>query len=453
MNIIGTQASVDQTLYIKTIITNYNTQKQYTAITITINAAVCDCSAMLWTDPTPTAVTAPVAGTTNQVFPLPVQDTSNAATNGAFAKCFLNNGSCPSTGTFPISDVKYDDGSPSGIALPNWFEITQANDNNQNLVIKPTGASHIGTHKIKVVFGSTHGPNPNYQALTITVTCQVVSITQPANPTQNLSYNVYDPSNTKHQWTSADYTQVPPCGYTLSSSFTWTGVDASAALTSTDGALTIYTTRKTNAGSFPLKLSNTVTIASNGPAGSTTITPSGDNEKIVFTVTVVDPCITATINDLTFTPSTLAVTDGQSASVTFQVPTNNVMDTHNDPALLCGTTSFGVFTDQSDTAPTNGWAVITGPVNGVYTVLVDTTKDLTLIDDQASVSKTLQLKSTLDSYNQRTKYTALTVSISAAACDCSALKWTNPAAHNSAVVAVGASETLTVPVPTEDTTA
>lgn len=250
---------------------------------------------MLWTNPTPTAVTAAVAATTTQAFPLPVQDTSNKSTNGAFAKCFLNGGTCPSTGTFPINNVKYDDGSPSGIALPNWFEISQANNNNQNLVIKPTGASHIGTHKIKVVFDSTHGPNPNYHALTITVTCQVVSITQPSNPNTNLSYNVYDPSNTKHQWTSADYTQVPPCGYTLQSSFTWTGVDASTALTSSNGALTIYTTKKSNAGTFALKLSNTVTIASNGPAGSSTFTPANDNEKIVFTVTVVDPCTTATI--------------------------------------------------------------------------------------------------------------------------------------------------------------
>ena len=65
------------------------------------------------------------------------------------------------------------------------------------------------------------------------------------------------------------------------------------------------------------------------------------------------------------------------------------MDTHNDPALLCGTTSFGVFTDTSDTAPTNQWAVITGPVSGTYTVLVDTTKDLTLIDNQSNLSITL----------------------------------------------------------------
>ena len=81
----------------------------------------------------------------------------------------------------------------------------------------------------------------------------------------------------------------------MSSSFTWTGVDATSALTSSAGALTIYTTQKTQAGTYAVKLSNTVTIASNNGSPST-FTPSGDGEKILFTVTVVDPCTTATIN-------------------------------------------------------------------------------------------------------------------------------------------------------------
>ena len=147
---------------------------------------------MLWTNPTSKAVIAAVAATTTDSFPLPVQDTSNTASNGAFAKCFLNSGTCASSGTFPIADVKYDDGSASGIALPAWFEISQAANNAQNLVIKPTAAAHIGTHKIKVIFDSTYGPNPNYEAMVITVTCQVVSIAQPSAPVSNLSYNVYD---------------------------------------------------------------------------------------------------------------------------------------------------------------------------------------------------------------------------------------------------------------------
>jgi hypothetical protein len=129
------------------------------------------------------------------------------------------------------------------------------------------------------------------------------------------------------------------------------------------------------------------------------------------------------------------------------------MVAHSDPALLCGTTSFGIFTDTSDTAVPNNWAVITGPVSGTYTVAVDTTKDLSLIANEASKTHTLQIKSTLDAYTSRTNYTPLTVSVSQTACDCSKLAWTNPSAHNSATVAVGGTETLTVPVPTANTAA
>ena len=194
-----------------------------------------------------------------------------------------------------------------------------------------------------------------------------------------------------------------------------------------------------------------MTIASNGPASNSVFTPANDGEKVVFSITIVDPCAAATVTSLTFSSATIAVADGATATSTFTVPTNSVMEAHSDPALLCGTTSFGIFTDTSDTAVNNNWAVITGPVSGTYTILVDTTKDLTLIDNQASVSIVLQVKSWLDSYTSQKVYTPITVSLSTASCDCSHLKWTNPSAHNSAVVAVGATETLTVPVPTEDT--
>lgn len=125
LSLIGTNPTTNQVIYVKTVLKLYTTQKQYTAFTVTINEATCDCTSMLWTAPSVTAVTARVAFTTTETFPLPVQDTSNSASNGAFAKCFLAGGpGCASTGTFPIGDVKYDDGSASGIALPSWFEIT-----------------------------------------------------------------------------------------------------------------------------------------------------------------------------------------------------------------------------------------------------------------------------------------------------------------------------------------
>jgi len=216
---------------------------------------------------------------------------------------------------------------------------------------------------------------------------------------------VYDATNAYHDFTSATYTQVPDCGYTVTNSWSWEGVDATTALTSSGGALSIFTTKKAEAGTYEVKLSNAITIASNGPAGSTTFTPASDSEKTVFTVIITDPCATATINSLVFSPSSISVVDKQTATTTFSDPTNSVMDTHSDPALLCGSTSYQIFLDTSDTALTLAWAVLSGPVSGVYTITIDTTVDLSLIADEASVTHSLQIKSTLDSYTARTAYT------------------------------------------------
>lgn len=201
-------------------------------------------------------------------------------------------------------------------------------------------------------------------------------------------------------------------------------------------------------------MSNTITIASNGPAGSTTFTPSGDSEKVVFDVTVTDPCTTATINSLTFSPTSISVTDGGTATATFTVPTNSVMDTHSDPALLCGETSFALFKDNDGTdtivAANAEWAVLSGPVTGTYTVSIDTTKDLTLIDNESSVTHSIYIKSTLNSYTSRVGYTQLDVVVNSVGCQCSHLQWDNPT-HVTQTVAVGTPYTGNVPIPTANT--
>ena len=415
-----------------------------------IGETTCDCSALLWTNPSSTTVNLAVGSTDTPSFPLPTADTSNTATNNAFAKCYAGASppGCASTGSFSSSDIKLDDGTASGTSLPSWMTFTSSGTSSQTLSLAPTDGTALGTHNIKVIFTSTYGPNPDYTALTIVISCQVTSITQPAAPTTNLSYNVYDATIT-HDFTSATYTQVPDCGYAVTNSFSWEGVDASTSLTSTGGSLAVFTTKKAEAGSYQVKLSNTITIASNGPAGSSTFTPASDSEKVVFTITVTDPCTTATINSLTFSPSSISVQDKGTATTTFSAPTNSVMDTHSDPALLCGATSFALYSDTSDTALSTAWAVLSGPVNGVYTITIDTTVDLTLIGNEASVSHSIQVKSTLDSYTSRTGYTQLDITITEVGCDCSYLQWVNPS-HLTPTVAVGTPYTGTVPVPTAD---
>ena len=73
--------------------------------------------------------------------------------------------------------------------------------------------------------------------------------------------------------------------------------------------------------------------------------------------------------------------------------------------LLCGATTFALYADTSDTALSSAWVVLTGPAsNGEYTITIDTTVDLTLIDNEASVTHNIQVKSTLSEYTSRTNY-------------------------------------------------
>ena len=95
--------------------------------------------------------------------------------------------------------------------MPSWITFTSSGTETQTITLSPTDGTAIGTHDLRVIFTSTNGPDPEYIALTITVTCEVTSITPPSAPTTNLEYIVYDPTNNYHDFTNAVYTQVPDC--------------------------------------------------------------------------------------------------------------------------------------------------------------------------------------------------------------------------------------------------
>ena len=111
----------------------------------------------------------------------------------------------------------------------------------------------------------------------------------------------------------------------MSNSFSWEGVDTTTSITANGAALSIFSTQKADDGSYPVKLSNTITIVSNGPASNTVFTPAADADKTVFTIIVVDPCKTATIDAITFSGGSVSVQDGQSATTTFSAAGNSVI--------------------------------------------------------------------------------------------------------------------------------
>ena len=169
--LITNESTLAVVIYVKTQLVSYTSQTQYTAFTVNINEATCDCTALLWTNPATTSVALAVGSSDTPTFPLPTSDDSNRSSNTAFDKCYVSGANCPTTGSFSASDVKYDDGTPSGTSLPAWITFTTTGSETQTITLSPTDGTHEGTHNIKVVFDSTYGPNPDYTALTIVVSC------------------------------------------------------------------------------------------------------------------------------------------------------------------------------------------------------------------------------------------------------------------------------------------
>ena len=212
---------------------------------------------------------------------------------------------------------------------------------------------------------------------------------------------------------------------------------------------------------YAVYFTNSIAIASNGPAGASTFNLNANNEQVSFNIAVTDPCAATTANAVVFKDgsanviTSLTVTDGAAAAtVTIDAPTNSFA-TSEGVADRCGSMSAVVYSDNdgNDTNPTNNWAIITGPdfTTGAYTLTIDTTMDLSLIAAEATVAKVLYVKTVVSSYSSQEQYSTFTINIGEAACDCTALLWTNPSV-TSVALAVGATDTPTFPVPTADTT-
>ena len=205
-------------------------------------------------------------------------------------------------------------------------------------------------------------------------------------------------------FTNDVWTQTPDCGYDWTNSFAWEGSTSTDAFAITGGSLVVSTSKRSLAASHEVKLVNTLTIPYNGPGGSTTFTPASDADKVVYTIVIEDPCLTATIDDVVFLDDTSAavtsasVTDGGQVTVTFTAPSDSVTTGQSSTTNLCGNMNFGLYLDTSDTALDTSAISLSGPVDGVYTIHLDTSVDLDLIADQSSVTKSIQLKTRFNEY-------------------------------------------------------
>ena len=209
---------------------------------------------------------------------------------------------------------------------------------------------------------------------------------------------------------------------------------------------------------YAITIAATLTIV-DGPNDSGANNNGGTTEFVVdgtvgFDVVITNPCTSAamvTIDALVFTVAAPAVTDGGSTTTEWDTPKTSV-DTTLSTSAICGSTSFAVYTDNdgTDTAP-SAWAVISAGSTKNWMLTLNTSLDLTLISNEASITHTLYIKSTLDDWSV-SEYDAITVTIGEAECDCSYLVWSSPTTSATEVVFVESALDLDIPVPTPDST-
>ena len=168
-----------------------------------------------------------------------------------------------------------------------------------------------------------------------------------------------------------------------------------------------------------------------------------------FDITVSNPCTSTTISDPTFSPASITVADGSTATAEFTVPGDGV-DTSNSLTDLCGVKNYAI--TDSNGASVSTWAAITDSsvTTGSKTLTIDPSVYGSHIS--STVSETLTITTTFADHGGPSSTKTIAVTINTLNCSCTALAWTTPTAVV-ATINIDATGTPTVPAPVSDDSA
>jgi hypothetical protein len=283
------------------------------------------------------------------------------------------------------------------------------------------------------------GADPQFDAVTVTVTCTLTAVANPGNPPTQ-QYYIYDATKTIDLstltssitgYSSNGYLQTPNCRMSVTEAKVWTIPSAGQAsikeVTGNKMQLTVQTNTNTNAGTFTVKLVNSITLSTQ--AGFA-VAP-----EIEFTIEVLDPCATTTFNNVAVNPITMIL--GATHTQQFTEATT-ATEQANAGLWLCGNRVY-VVVDSSDAAVS--WIAVTGS-NPTYTI---TAKPI--LESLIGSTHNYKLKITFaDSrYPTPVKKMALDTTITAATCNCNELTWDTPTAITGSVAVALGPTTFNIP--------
>lgn len=195
------------------------------------------------------------------------------------------------------------------------------------------------------------------------------------------------------------------------------------------------------------------TITVGGGQGQSTLTLNGNTvvPDVSFSVTLSNPCLTATIDNIVFSPTSLSVTDGNTGTATFSIPQDTV-DQANTVQDLCGTKTYEI--KDSSNAVITSWASIALSTsnNRQYILTIDTAQYPSHIASDVSETLTITTKYASWGSNNGNSASTIAVTLVSVTCDCSGLQWSAPSISTS-TVNIDASVTPMFSAPDPDTSA
>ena len=154
-------------------------------LTVTVDAATCDCSLITWDNPaSASTLTVGVADTTSNTITIP-EATVNAASQTAVPEIRVCAITTPCDLTYTNALVNVDLG-----ALPAFMSVSGT-----TLTVTPTTSAHLGTWPLQLTQTVSSGTSPVFEAIIVTVDCTLTDVADPGNPATQ-TYYIYDPTMT-----------------------------------------------------------------------------------------------------------------------------------------------------------------------------------------------------------------------------------------------------------------
>jgi hypothetical protein len=170
----------------------------------------------------------------------------------------------------------------------------------------------------------------------------------------------------------------------------------------------VQSSQKTAVGDYNVVMTNSITDNNED-------TPQSFTENVSFTVTVIDPCDTATMTPIDLTPSAETLVNGESYTWTFSEAVFDV-ETANEDQRYCGERQYKVFMDNTYAVEVTGdWMTLTGDYLTGYTLVADPIAEALVTS--ASLNLVFQIL-LLDQPNNAGYEEVIDLEIINATCDC-----------------------------------